>query len=443
MKKISKELGFIFLILFITFILGHIIYFYFIYDYIKKETIQDIYDMKEFINAEKREIETEELTILEFIEDVFEDNPQGSNIEIIFSYNGKKYFKTKNNEINYKELDKVKKISENYVMNFKLEIKEYNEILQVQVIRNFQNEMKFIKKLIKTAFYWFSIILILIFIILFQFYNKINFQAKKIEGMTNDIDIKNFNKNFNEKNFYYEFSNILISYNKMIERIKKQTENEIDFVNNASHELKTPIFIIAGYLDVIDTIGRKDEKIFNESINVIKTEIKEMKVLIEKLMFIAKKDKNNLKIEKINLNNLLIEVCEEIKIIHFESLCIISGIDFDIESDRKLLKQMIRNIVENSIKYSGKNKVEIIMLKETYKLIIKDYGIGIQEEELQKIFDRFYRVDTSRNKKKSGHGLGLNIVKTISDILDITIELESRPEKETSFILTFKKGMVK
>jgi len=261
--------------------------------------------------------------------------------------------------------------------------------------------------------------------------------------MTNNIDIKNLNKNFNEKNFYYEFSNILISYNKMIERIKKQTENEIDFVNNASHELKTPIFIIGGYVDIIDTIGRKDEKILNESINVIKTEIKEMKVLIEKLMFIAKKDKNNLKIEKINLNNLLIEVCEEIKIIYVESLCIILGKDFEIESDRKLLKQMIRNIVENSIKYSGKNKVEIIMLKEESKLIIKDYGIGIQEEELQKIFDRFYRADISRNKKKSGHGLGLNIVKTISDILEIAIELESEPEKETCFILTFKKGRIK
>lgn len=75
----------------------------------------------------------------------------------------------------------------------------------------------------------------------------------------------------------------------MIERIKQQTQNEIEFVNNASHELKTPIFIINGYIDVINKLGKKDEKLFDESIDIIKTEIKDMKVLIEKLLFLAKR----------------------------------------------------------------------------------------------------------------------------------------------------------
>lgn len=143
--------------------------------------------------------------------------------------------------------------------------------------------------------------------------------------------------------------------------------------------------------------------------------------------------------ENVELKELILEICDEIKIIYSNAVFNIIGMSTVIVTDRRLLKQMIRNIIENAVKYSGKDEVDIILAENDNgkKLLIKDYGVGISKEDLNKIFVRFYRGDISRNKKNSGHGLGLNIVKTISEILNIELEVKSIPLKETIFILKF------
>jgi two-component system phosphate regulon sensor histidine kinase PhoR len=107
-----------------------------------------------------------------------------------------------------------------------------------------------------------------------------------------------------------------------------------------------------------------------------------------------------------------------------------------------MLKHIVSNLVDNAIKYNKENGdifISCIVKKNTVNLIIEDTGIGMDEKNIDKIFNRFYREDESHNRKKSGSGLGLNIVKQISEIINAKIKVESELDKGTKFIITLNK----
>lgn len=209
--------------------------------------------------------------------------------------------------------------------------------------------------------------------------------------------------------------------NNLLLRIRESNKQQARFVNDASHELRTPIAVIEGYANMLDRWGKEDEKVLDESITAIKNESANMKHLVEQLLFLARGDAGRtvVKKEKISLNELIKEVYEESLMIdenHIYSLKT-SDEEIYIDADEGLLKQAVRILVDNAAKYT-KEKDEIILSSgrdennEIY-LQVQDAGIGMKEADVEHMFERFYRADEARSY--DGTGLGLSIAKWIVD----------------------------
>lgn len=210
--------------------------------------------------------------------------------------------------------------------------------------------------------------------------------------------------------------------NNLLERMRESYRQQARFVSDASHELRTPISVIQGYANMLDRWGKDDEKVLDESITAIKSESENMKNLVEQLLFLARgiNGKTQLNCKEFLLNEMICEVCEESKMIDEKHIyeCNNSN-NIKVYGDEALLKQVVRILIENAMKYSGEN--EHIILKtgvneqgEAY-FSVQDNGIGMDENDVSHIFERFFRADTARDRKTGGTGLGLSIAKWIVD----------------------------
>lgn len=236
-----------------------------------------------------------------------------------------------------------------------------------------------------------------------------------------------------------ELKRLANTFNDFISRIQYSYEKQNRFVLDASHELATPLAVIKGYIDVLDRWGKEERAVLDEGIESIKIELSNMTELLDTLLFLAKSDNEMFKIEETNfaLRDLIAEIVKETKIIDGKKHSILSTeteAPVTLLGDRRLIKQMIRAIVDNSVKYSPENGVISIDYSEkagAVIIIVSDNGIGIPEEDLANIFDRFYRVDKARTRTIGGLGLGLSIVKWIVDMHQGKIKVESEIGKGT------------
>jgi two-component system sensor histidine kinase ArlS len=240
-----------------------------------------------------------------------------------------------------------------------------------------------------------------------------------------------------------ELNRLAITFNEMIERLRLSFEKQNQFVSDASHELRTPISVIQGYASLIDRWGKNDPKILNEGVCAIKNETENMKKLIERLLFLAKADENKIEIQKenINLSKLIEEVISESRIISPEhQFKYKADGELVLFADRNLIKQMLRALLDNSMKFTPENgiiEINASKNKNYVQIEVKDTGVGIPNEELCKIFDRFTVLDKARSKEKNGSGLGLSIVKWICEVHNGRITAESTIGKGTNMKMIF------
>lgn len=210
--------------------------------------------------------------------------------------------------------------------------------------------------------------------------------------------------------------------NNLLERMRDSYKQQARFVSDASHELRTPISVIQGYANMLDRWGKEDESVLNESIAAIKSESENMKNLVEQLLFLARgiNGKTQINHKEFLLNDMINEVIEESKMIDKNHIYkYYDSEEITVYGDIALLKQAARILIENAAKYTDEN--EIIILKtgvnekgEPY-FSVQDNGIGMDEEDIPHIFERFFRADTARGRKNGGTGLGLSIAKWIID----------------------------
>ena len=241
-----------------------------------------------------------------------------------------------------------------------------------------------------------------------------------------------------------EMKELTVTFNSMIDRLDTSFQKQNQFISDASHELRTPISVIQGYANLINRWGKSDPDILQESIDSILTETEHMSTMIRQLLFLAKSDQSKLSLQKtkMSLNEVAEELVRDMEVLEVNRKITYTEEDaVEILADYDLLKQLLWIHGENALKYSadgGEVEVKVWKDKKFGYVSIRDNGIGIAEEDIPKIFDRFYRVDKSRNKEISGTGLGLAIAKWIVESHDGEIMVESEPGEGTVFIDRFR-----
>ena len=241
-----------------------------------------------------------------------------------------------------------------------------------------------------------------------------------------------------------EMKELTVTFNSMIDRLENSFRKQNQFISDASHELRTPISVVQGYANLINRWGKSDPDILQESIDSILTETDHMSALIRQLLFLAKSDQNKLNAQKtrISLNEVAAELVRDMEVldVHAKITFAEEG-HAEIFADYDLIKQLLWIHGENALKYSAEGseiQVKVWKDKKFAYVSVKDNGVGIAEEDIPKIFDRFYRVDKSRNKEIVGTGLGLSIAKWIMDSHDGKILVESKVGEGTTFTNQFR-----
>lgn len=236
------------------------------------------------------------------------------------------------------------------------------------------------------------------------------------------------------------FESLLIFYDitsfKEIIRIKKE------LISNISHEIKTPLTVIFGYLEILEE-NLKDQDL--ENLKKLREQVEKLKKLTEEMLYLSsiEEGKGIDKFETLSILEPLKEALESYRglfekkglFIEFEApekLPLISG-------NKELLERLFLNLLDNSLKFTEKGGlfVKVKEEKDFLKIEFEDTGMGIKEEDIPFIFERFFVSEKGRTKEKSGFGIGLSIVKHITELHKGKIEVKSQPGRGTSFILSF------
>ena len=235
-----------------------------------------------------------------------------------------------------------------------------------------------------------------------------------------------------------------------IEQLKTLENYRREFLGNVSHELKTPIFNIQGYVHTLLDGGLYDEKINKKYLGRAAKNVDRLITIVDDLETISKLESGKLilDIQKFDIKELVKEVYEShelvakqkgIELIFKEG----AGQSFLVSADKQYIRQVLDNLILNSIKYGkdeGVTKVSFYDMDKFILVEVSDNGIGIEEEHIKHVFDRFYRVDKSRSREEGGSGLGLSIVKHILEAHNQTINLRSTPGLGSTFGFTLEKA---
>jgi len=255
-------------------------------------------------------------------------------------------------------------------------------------------------------------------------------------------------------------SDVLEIVNQVVIRWSKEKKKEIDelkemaayrreFLGNISHELKTPIFNIQGYVHTLLEGGMNDETINEKFLKKSVKSINRMIALVEDLEEIGKLESADLQLNEevfnlVELTNEVIDFMEQKASDNNTTITVSSSQSKSIrvKADKKRIRQVLINLVDNAIKYgnleNGQIRISFYNFHNDYLVEIRDNGIGIPEENIRRVFERFYRTDQSRSRDKGGTGLGLAIVKHIIEAHYQTISVRSNIAEGTTFSFTLK-----
>lgn len=236
-----------------------------------------------------------------------------------------------------------------------------------------------------------------------------------------------------------------------IQRLNRIENYRKEFIGDISHELKTPIFAIQGFIETLLNGALEDEEVNRDFLKKAMRNVNRLIYLTKDLMEISKLETGELKseIEDIYLYEMLNDIIESLTYkAEKENIQLIVN-DFDkniqVKADKNQVKQVLINLIENGIKYNiPKGKVEVSVFtkpkeKERVFISVKDTGIGIDEKDIPRVTERFFRVDKSRSRERGGTGLGLAIVKHIMEAHGEKFMIKSEPNKGSIFTISLSR----
>ena len=240
-----------------------------------------------------------------------------------------------------------------------------------------------------------------------------------------------------------ELHSLATTFDTMLDKLQIAFEKEKQFTSDASHELRTPISVILSECEYAEECVETVEE-YKEVIDSIKTQADKMSKLVSELLMISRMDNNRLKLnfEETDISELLNFVCDEQVEIQSKNITLRRFIEPNIlcKIDRLLITRLFVNLISNAYKYSDENtEIKVSLYWENNKIIfsVKDEGIGISEENIAKIWNRFYQVDPSRSNDGSS-GLGLSMVKWIADSHNGELDVVSEIGKGSTFYFILK-----
>lgn len=239
-----------------------------------------------------------------------------------------------------------------------------------------------------------------------------------------------------------------------VTEMKKLENMRKDFVANVSHELKTPLTSIKGFVETLLDGAAEQEAVREKFLGIIDVEVERLNSLIEDLLALSEIEKNETAagVDEINICHSTRNIMEMLsEVAKSRDINLLYNCDEDLPlllGNEGWFKQMMVNLVDNAIKYTnegGQVRVNVLHEEDNIKLTIKDNGVGISEEHLDRLFERFYRVDKARSRSIGGTGLGLAIVKHVVKSFDGTINVKSEFEQGTEFtvLLPLKDNLIK
>ena len=222
-----------------------------------------------------------------------------------------------------------------------------------------------------------------------------------------------------------------------IVRLKKLEELRSNFVQDITHEIKTPIATINSAIELLDTknsITGSDRECFD----IILSQTDNINKLVNDILTLSEieleQTNENKKFTNFNLNKMVEKAISYVNI-QKTNICFLPKCNLEVFANEDLLITAIINLLSNAIKYSESSKIDVITEQEDnqIRISVKDYGIGIQEQHLDKLFSRFYRVDKARSRQTGGTGLGLAIVKHIAQLHKGYVSVKSEVGKGSTF----------
>ena len=238
-----------------------------------------------------------------------------------------------------------------------------------------------------------------------------------------------------------ELSDLSEIFNEMIDRMRTYIEQQEQFVEDVSHELRTPVAIIEGHLSMLNRWGKDDPEILEESLTASMQEIKRMKDLVQEMLDLSRAKQVDIYYgnETCQAKEVVNQVFNNFKLLYPDFMFVM---DDDLPRERTLqiyrnhFEQILIIILDNAVKYSLDRKeihVSISSNMKELEIAIQDFGEGIPVEDLQKVFNRFYRVDKARARTKGGNGLGLSIAYQLLESYKGKITVESSLGQGTIF----------
>lgn len=302
------------------------------------------------------------------------------------------------------------------------------------------NDVDFLKEINQViTFIGILMILITIFIAIL-IANNISKPIEVVSNMTNLMGDGGYYNKIDYQSNIYEIDNLIVSINNLASKLEEQENLRKRLTTDISHELRTPLTNVQTHLEaMIDGIWEPN----TERLNSVNEEVIRLTNLVNQLKNLAKFDSEK---SKLNLTEINIEKLIKNIVYNNQGRALEKNINivFNLESvntylDKDKISQVIVNLLSNAIRYTnagGNIYINAYKEKESIKIHFRDEGVGIPKESLNHIFERFYRVDESRSKDTGGIGVGLTIVKSIVDLHKGKIEVKSKQNEGSEFIIT-------
>lgn len=239
-----------------------------------------------------------------------------------------------------------------------------------------------------------------------------------------------------------EISELAIHFNELMDQLETSFNQQKQFVEDASHELRTPLSVLNGNLMMLNRWGKDDPEVLNKSLTSSLKEVNRMDKLVKDLLELSRLDSEktiDVIIPLMDPKQIIEKVVNDFQVTHPEaefSLQLFEGTLLAVTEGH--LEQLLTILIDNAIKYSNDDK-RIKIYYKNRELIVQDFGIGILEEDIPHVTNRFYRVEKSRNRKKGGYGIGLSIALKLMETYKGSLVIESQLGKGTSVKLVFPK----